>query len=110
MSAGREKLQNLQAYKEIDMVNPASIFKIKSAWEKFASNHPKFPMFLQAAMASGIKEDYIIEVKITDLYKCKTDRIGYGIIPYLKGSEGVNTDNPINAAYFFIKLKNREYV
>jgi hypothetical protein len=66
MSAGREKLQNLQAYKEIDMVNPASIFKIKSAWEKFASNHPKFPMFLQAAMASGIKENYIIEVKITD--------------------------------------------
>ena len=90
------------------MVNPASIFKIKSAWEKFASNHPKFPMFLQAAMASGIK-DHGSGGK-ADLYKCKTDRIGYGIIPYLKGSEGVNTDNPINAAYFFIKLKNREYV
>lgn len=29
-------------------------------------NHPKFPMFYQAAWASGIKEDYIIEVKITD--------------------------------------------
>ena len=98
------------------MVNPASIFKIKSAWEKFASNHPKFPMFLQAAMASGIKEELYYRSKDhgsggkADLYKCKTDRIGYGIIPYLKGSEGVNADNPINAAYFFIKLKNREYV
>ena len=48
------------------MMNPAAIFKIKSAWEKFAGNHPKFPMFLQAAAGSGIKEGYIIEVKITD--------------------------------------------
>ena len=66
MPAGCVNPGKLQVDKEIDMVNPASIFKIKSAWEKFASNHPKFPMFLQAAMASGIKEDYIIEVKITD--------------------------------------------
>ena len=93
------------------MVNPASFFKIKSAWEKFAANHPKFPMFLQAAMASGIREDYIIEVKITDPeYKCKTDRIGYGIISYLKGSEGLRAEKTIKSAYFFIKLKNREYV
>ena len=66
MSAGREKLQNLQAYKEIDMVNPASIFKIKSAWEKFASNHPKFPMFMKAVTVKGIKEGTVIEVTITD--------------------------------------------
>ena len=46
------------------MMNPAAIFKIKGAWEKFAGNHPKFPMFLQAAAGSGIKEGYIIEVKI----------------------------------------------
>ena len=37
------------------MMNPAAIFKIKSAWEKFAGNHPKFPMFLQAAAGRGIK-------------------------------------------------------
>ncbi len=47
-------------------LNPAMLFKIKGAWEKFVSNHPKFPMFLRAASATGIKEGYIIEVKITD--------------------------------------------
>ena len=47
-------------------LNPAMLFKIKGAWEKFVSNHPKFPMFLRAASATGIKEGYIIEVKLTD--------------------------------------------
>ena len=47
-------------------MNPAMLFKIKSAWDKFVNNHPKFPMFLRAASATGIKEGYIIEVKITD--------------------------------------------
>jgi hypothetical protein len=47
------------------MMNPAALFKIKSAWDKFTANHPKFPMFLQAASQSGIKEGYIIELKIT---------------------------------------------
>ncbi len=47
-------------------MNPAMLFKIKGAWEKFVQNHPKFPLFLRAASASGIKEGYIIEVKITD--------------------------------------------
>lgn len=47
-------------------LNPVMLFKIKGAWEKFVSNHPKFPMFLRAASATGIKEGYIIEVKITD--------------------------------------------
>jgi hypothetical protein len=47
-------------------INPSMIFKVKGAWEKFAQNHPKFPMFLSAAATSGIREGYIIEVKITD--------------------------------------------
>ncbi|MGN0396292.1 MAG: hypothetical protein ACI4EF_13090 [Coprococcus sp.] len=46
-------------------INPVAIFKIKKAWEKFAENHPKFPMFLNAAAHSGIKEGYILELKIT---------------------------------------------
>lgn len=45
--------------------NPGMMFKIKGAWERFVQNHPKFPMFLRAAAATGIKEGYIIEVKIT---------------------------------------------
>ena len=44
--------------------NPGMMFKIKGAWERFVMNHPKFPMFLRAAAATGIKEGYIIEVKI----------------------------------------------
>ena len=47
-------------------INPAMLFKVKGAWERFASNHPKFMMFLNAAAASGIREGYVIELKITD--------------------------------------------
>ena len=47
------------------MVNPASIFKIKSAWEKFASNHPKFPMFLGAVAQNAVEEGTIIEINVT---------------------------------------------
>ncbi len=46
-------------------INPAAIFKIKGAWEKFSANHPKFPLFLNAAAKSGIKEGYILELKVT---------------------------------------------
>lgn len=47
------------------MISPTAILKMKSAWETFAANHPKFPMFLSAAAQSGIKEGYILELKIT---------------------------------------------
>lgn len=46
-------------------MNPSAMFKIKSAWEKFAENHPKFPMFISAAAQGGIKPGDVIEVKIT---------------------------------------------
>ncbi len=46
-------------------INPAMLFKVKGAWERFAANHPKFPLFLNAAAKSGIKEGYILELKIT---------------------------------------------
>ena len=47
------------------MMNPASLFQMKALWDKFVSNHPKFPKFLQAAAASSIDEGTNIEVKIT---------------------------------------------
>ena len=47
------------------MMNPAAIFKIKGAWEKFVNNHPKFPMFLNAASKEALKENSVIEIKIT---------------------------------------------
>lgn len=46
-------------------MNPASLFKIKSAWERFTQAHPKFPAFLQAASQGMIEPDSIIEVTIT---------------------------------------------
>lgn len=43
-----------------------SIMQMKSAWDTFTKNHPKFPMFLKAVMNKGIKEGTVIEVTITD--------------------------------------------
>lgn len=46
------------------MVNPAKLLKMKSMWESFKKNHPKFPYFLQAAANEGLKEGNIIEISI----------------------------------------------
>ncbi len=47
-------------------MNIPDIMKLKGAWDTFTQNHPKFPMFLNAARAAGIKEGTIIDVSITD--------------------------------------------
>lgn len=47
------------------MFNPTKLFKIKSAWDTFASNHPKFAMFLNAVHQNGIEEGTIIEINVT---------------------------------------------
>lgn len=47
------------------MKNPAALFKIKGLWEQFVQNHPKFPRFLEALKQSGIGEDSVIEIQIT---------------------------------------------
>ena len=69
------KLLNLSSYKiikwkreseEKHMMNPAVLLKMKDAWDKFASNHPKFPMFIKAATQQAIQEGSIIEISITD--------------------------------------------
>ncbi len=41
------------------------IMKVRNAWETFRTNHPKFPMFLDAVKRHGIKEGTIIAVTIT---------------------------------------------
>ena len=48
----------------IKMVNPAMIFKIKSMWDEFTANHPKFPRFLQAVVSQSVEEGTIIELTI----------------------------------------------
>lgn len=47
------------------MMNPAKLFKIKGAWDKFIANHPKVPMFINAVKASGIDEGTVVEVTVT---------------------------------------------
>ncbi len=46
------------------MVNPAMIFKMKSMWDEFTRNHPKFPRFLQAVASQPLEENTIIELTI----------------------------------------------
>lgn len=47
------------------MVNPTKLLKLKSAWEKFTINHPKFPNFLRAVRKNGLEEGTIIEIIVT---------------------------------------------
>lgn len=47
------------------MMNPASIFKIKAAWDKFSNNHPRLMPFFGAVNRKGITEGTIIEVSVT---------------------------------------------
>jgi hypothetical protein len=46
--------------------NMGQMMKIMGAWNKFKSNHPKFPAFLKAVQKRGFKEDMIIEVIVTE--------------------------------------------
>lgn len=45
--------------------NPMNLLKLKSTWDDFNTRHPKFAAFLVHLTKDGIKEDYIIDVKIT---------------------------------------------
>lgn len=47
------------------MMNPARLFKLKGAWDKFTQNHPKFPLFINALRNSGMEEGTLIEINIT---------------------------------------------
>ncbi len=48
------------------MPNPMEMMKLMNMWNTFKSNHPKFPMFLNAASQPGvIGEGAILEMKIT---------------------------------------------
>ena len=51
--------------KEINMFNPSMIFQMKSMWERFERNHPKFPRFLQVVGKDYIQEGTILEITAT---------------------------------------------
>ena len=45
-------------------MNPMKLLQIKSAWDRFTQNHPKFPKFLAAAQQKGIREGTLLEFKL----------------------------------------------
>lgn len=45
-------------------MNPMVFMKMKGLFERFKNNHPKVPMFFQAA-AQTVGEDSIIEISVT---------------------------------------------
>lgn len=47
------------------MFDFSSVMKMKSAWDTFNHNHPKFMPFCQAVGREGIGVGTIIEVKVT---------------------------------------------
>lgn len=42
------------------------MLKLMGAWNRFKSNHPKFPAFMKAVQKRGFKENMIIEMIITE--------------------------------------------
>lgn len=48
------------------MINPAMLFRLKGSWDKFTASHPKFPMFLNAAVNNNVlREGTVLEINIT---------------------------------------------
>ena len=43
-----------------------ALMKIKSSWDAFTKNHPKFPAFLNAVKSQGIHEGTVMEITITN--------------------------------------------
>lgn len=46
------------------MMDFSAIMKIKSAWDQFTTNHPKFMPFMQAVSREAIGDGTIIEVSV----------------------------------------------
>ena len=47
------------------MMDMGSAMKALGAWNKFKSNHPKFPAFCKAVISKGIKEGSVVEIIFT---------------------------------------------
>jgi len=40
------------------------LWKLKSGWDKFCRNHPKFPMFMNAVKAKGVPVDTVMGLSV----------------------------------------------
>lgn len=45
-------------------MNPMKLLQLKSAWDRFKSNHPKFPKFVSAIYRKGLREGTVIEFRV----------------------------------------------
>ena len=46
-------------------MNPAMLFTLKKKFEDFQARHPKFAMFGQDLMRSGVGEGSVIDITVT---------------------------------------------
>lgn len=46
-------------------MNPLKLLQLKSAWERFQTNHPKFPKFLSTVCKKSVMEGTVIEIRVT---------------------------------------------
>lgn len=46
------------------MFNPLKMMQMKSSWDKFQKNHPKFLGFVSAVQSRGIHEGTVLELKV----------------------------------------------
>ena len=46
-------------------MSPLKLLQLKSSWERFAKNHPKFPRFLSGIYQKSLREGTLIEFKVT---------------------------------------------
>ncbi len=46
-------------------INPMALVQLKTAWNRFVQNHPKFPHFIKAACLHGLAEGAVVEITVT---------------------------------------------
>ncbi len=46
-------------------VNPMMLIQLKSSWDRFTKNHPKFPKFWKAVYKQCLTEGTVVEFKVT---------------------------------------------
>ena len=46
-------------------VNPMLLIQLKSSWNRFTANHPKFPRFWKAAYKQCLAEWTVVEFNVT---------------------------------------------
>lgn len=46
-------------------IKPMKLLQIRSAWDKFQQNHPKFLRFLKVIGKNAISEGSVVEIKVT---------------------------------------------